>query len=108
MIKKYRLCKKADFENVIKGKIRQKNNNYSIIAEKNQLDHIRIGISVSKKLGKAHLRVRVRRQIRSMIAQFDIYPCKLDVIIIAKPGFLTSSYQDNLKILKEMIDKIIL
>ena len=42
-------------------------NGYLVLyARKNRLDHNRVGITVSKKLGKAHIRNRVRRRFREV------------------------------------------
>lgn len=73
----------------------------------NKEGHARIGISVSKKVGKAVVRVRVRRQIRAMIARFDVLSKHIDVVIIPKPSFLQNSFEQNLSNLKEALNKLL-
>ncbi len=57
----------------------------------NQLDHYRYGIVVSKKIGKAVIRNRVRRRLREIIRQMAIRP-GWDIIIVARPGIIKESF----------------
>ena len=69
-------------------------------------EHMRVGISVSKKLGHAVVRNKTKRQVRMMIQEVFDKDQKMDFIVIVRQKFLKSSYQENLKDLKYLYDKI--
>lgn len=57
---------------------------YKYFNDKNT--HFRLGISVGKKVGKAHERVWVKRRIRVTIQSIaDRLPDDLDLLVIARP-----------------------
>ena len=50
-----------------------------------KLNHWRLGLSVSKRIGKAHERVWVKRRIRESLNNLSLYiPHNLDIVIIAR------------------------
>ena len=69
MKKEFRVRKNEDFSRIIKKKQSMANRSFIIYYLKNDLDHARIGISVSKKLGKAVIRNKIKRQVRMMLQQ---------------------------------------
>ena len=74
---------------------------------KNELDVCRIGISVSKKLGNAVTRNRVKRQTRAMCDSLVNYSSHtFDVVIIVKAEFLNLTFEDNKNILNILLSKI--
>lgn len=101
-----RLCNAKDFDRVIKGKLRTKNGSFSIIASKQKLKKVKVGISTSKKLGKAHERNRMRRQVRAMIDSMNITKKSFDILIIVKEDFKNKSYQENFSILKTSLTNL--
>ena len=73
---------------------------------KTENNYLRIGISVSKKLGNAVIRNRIKRQIRAMCDLLVKYNEKaLDVVIIAKKKFLELSFDDNKQNLEQLLSK---
>ena len=85
-----------DFATTIKKGKAQRNQSYVIHYCANSLTHTRVGISVSSKLGNAVVRNHIKRQIRSMCdSLIDYDKHSFDIVIIAKQGFLTNSYDDN-------------
>lgn len=102
MKKLYRLLKSNDFKSVLdKRLLVVKNDCFSFYYKNSELTHIRIGISVSNKIGDAVIRVKARRQIRAMISSIDkelsVYSLPYDVVIITRNGFIKNSYQDTYK-----------
>lgn len=93
MKKIYRLLKNEDFTSVMNFNRLARSNSYLVFVKPNALNHVRIGISTSKKLGNAVTRVKIRRQIRAYISQYDNYDLKYDIVIIIKKGYLL---KDNL------------
>jgi len=64
-----------------------------IVALPNQLDHSRFGFSVSKRVGKAVRRNKVRRRLREIVRHHvaQIRP-GWDIVIIARPAANTENY----------------
>ena len=94
-----------DFAQAIKKGRAQRNQSYVIHYRPNEFNYVRVGISVSSKLGNAVVRNLVKRQIRSMCDSLINYNSQsLDIVIIAKANFLTRSYDDNKQSLKELFN----
>ena len=56
-----------------------------LYARKNRSQCNRIGITVSKKLGKAHVRNRVRRRLREVYRlNEEKFQCGWDIVIVAR------------------------
>jgi len=85
-----------DFATTIKKGKTQRDQSYVSHYCENLLNYARVGISVSSKLGNAVVRNHIKRQIRSMCDELiDYEKQSLDIVIVAKQGFLTNSYDDN-------------
>ena len=64
--------------------------------EKSQ-DHFRVGISVSKKLGNAVVRNRIKRKIRHILMEVGDHLEAIDFVVIARKGVEELSYQEMKK-----------
>ncbi len=62
-------------------------------------DHIRLGITVSKKIGKAVIRNRARRQLKAIGRHLLTNKAKpnIDYVIVARKAILTRKYIDIIK-----------
>ena len=108
MKKIYRLVSNDDFSLVVKKGRTLKDDSFTIHFLKNDLSHSRVGISASTKLGHAVVRNKIRRQIRAIVDQkLDFNNIAFDIVIIARNGFLTHSFQDNKNTLNYLLDKIV-
>ena len=106
MKRKYRLLKNEDFKVVLDRRQNVSRGNYTMYYYKNDLDHARVGISVSSKLGNSVVRHKIKRQFVSMIDELLNFDLNYDVIIIARKKFLDMSYKENYDSLKKDIEKI--
>lgn len=70
-----------------------------------ELEHARIGISVSKKMGKAVQRNKIKRQIRMMCQEVFSFDEPYDFIIMTREDYLNKTYQENLETLKTLVTK---
>ncbi len=54
----------------------------------------RLGISVSKKFGKAHERNRIKRQIRAAFrSERSCFPSRLDIVLVPRRGARGCTYE---------------
>lgn len=68
--KAYRLTDRSDFSKVYKYGKSTANRQFVLYVYKNaHVEHFRLGISVSKKIGKAVVRNRMRRLIKEIVRQ---------------------------------------
>ena len=86
MKKEYRVKKSQDFDNIIRKKQSFANRQFVIYYQENKLDHMLLGISVSKKLGKAHERNRLKRYVRESFKTRKDFLKNYDIIIIVRPA----------------------
>jgi len=94
-----------DFASTIKHGRTIRNQSFTIHYAVNNMGHTRVGISVSKKLGNAVKRNRIKRQIRSMcrnLINFDAN--ELDLVIIAKNNFTNNSFGENQSLLSDLLN----
>ena len=100
-----RLKKDEEFKKVLKNHKVLKNETVNVFYQKNELNRLRIGISVSKKIGNAVIRVKVRRQIRAFIAIYNNYQKGYDIVIVTKRVFTTQPFETNYKSLISLLNK---
>lgn len=109
MIKKYRVRKNEDFSLIISKKHSFANDSFIVYCDKSIQDYSRVGISVSKKLGNAVVRNKIKRQIRMMFANiYDFDNVKVDLIVIARKNYLNYTFVQNQKSLEKLIKKAII
>lgn len=80
-----RLRKRSDFLNLTKLGQRFQNNYFIAYARKNHQDRCRLGITVTRRVGKAATRNRIKRLAREYFRQHrDIFKDHWDISLIAK------------------------
>lgn len=105
MKKEYRIRKNQEFQDIIRLKQSKANAKFVVYYRKNN-EHLKVGISVSKKLGNAVVRNQIKRQVRMMAQQVFDKKQKLDIIVIVRNKYLLSSFEDNKKDLEYIYNKI--
>lgn len=105
MKKEYRIKKNEEFQAIIKTKKSIANKKF-VIYYRNNDEHLKVGISVSKKLGNAVVRNKTKRQVRMMVQEVFDKTQKRDFIIIVRNRFLLDSYDINKKDLEYLYNKI--
>ena len=95
-----RLRRRGDFQRVFARRHRAGDRNLLIYARNNDLPHARLGVMVSRKLGRAVTRNLLKRRIREAfrLNQHDL-PQDLDVICLPRPGppRTTEAYPQSLR-----------
>lgn len=89
MKKTFRIKKDSDFQSVFKGGKSFANRQFVIYMYKNELNvPFRIGLSVSKKVGNAVTRNRIKRHVRQSFTEMkeEIVPGYDFIIIARKPA----------------------
>ena len=104
MKKAYRVRKNEEFASLISKRKSRASQGYVIYFDKRKEDHARVGISVSKKLGNAVIRNKIKRQVREMIGQvIDLDEALYDYIVIVRKPYLDRPFSDNKKDLEKTL-----
>ena len=107
-MKKINIIKKNnDFNRIIKKRNGKSNDLFIINQEPNNLNKAMFGITLTKKIGNAVVRNKLKRQIKSIIDNNkNIYQNNKNYIIIIKKEALNASYQEKEKSLISLFEKI--
>ena len=91
-----RIKKNEDFGLAINNGNSTRLPSYVVFKRKTNLGYTRVGLSVSKKLGGAVIRNRIKRQVRAICQEtIDFDKQSLDIVIIVKQPFLNKTFDDN-------------
>ncbi len=82
--RRHRLRRPADFEHVYRQRVSVSDAFLIVYGYPNQLDRTRLGLSVSRKVGKAHVRNRWKRLIREAFRRQSPMPPGYDLIVIPR------------------------
>jgi len=108
MKKEIRIKSNEEFSFLVKTGKRIKTPEFHIYYLKNNKETNRFGISVSTKLGNAVTRNRIKRQLRAIIDDFNRSSTTqtLDIIVVAKQGFLNNTFKINKEALLNSLAEI--
>ncbi|MCR5490740.1 MAG: ribonuclease P protein component [Bacilli bacterium] len=107
MKREYRVKKHSEFDRIIHAGAKVKSPHYAIYCEQAENQpHARIGIAVSKKNGGAVMRVRIKRQVRAMLAKRGDYADPLNLIIVIRPSYDPGEFAENERELNAALDQI--
>ncbi|HEM5985546.1 TPA: ribonuclease P protein component [Streptococcus suis] len=94
MKKSYRVKRERDFNDIFtKGK-NVANRKFVVYRLPKEQHHFRVGLSVSKKLGNAVMRNRIKRRVRHVLLECRSDLVADDFVIIARKGVEELSYQE--------------
>jgi ribonuclease P protein component len=107
MKKKNRLKKNEDFQTVFqRGKSMANRQFVLYMLNQPKVDEFRVGLSVSKKIGNAVTRNRIKRLIRQVILEEKTkLKCNKDYVIIARKPVSDMSYEEVKKSLQHLFRK---
>ena len=109
MKKEYRVRRNEEFTSILSKKHSQACGSFVVYCDARKGEHARAGVSVSKKLGGAVERNRIKRQVREMIYSLvDFENCPKDLIVIVRMGYLGHDFSYNKKELEKLFKKAII
>ena len=103
---KNRVKSHEEFQDIIHSNHCEKNSYYVVHYQKNDLNYTRIGISVSKKLGNAVVRNKIKRQIRIMSTQLLDLKDPWNLIIVARSAYDTKDFAKGKEQLQSLLQVI--
>ena len=107
MNKKYIVKESRVFDEVIENGKKIKNYNFVIFYKEKKDSPTKYGITVPKKVGKAHIRNNLKRRVRAIIRNYNKnYEKNYNCIIIIRNSCLNLSYQELSSSLQYLLDKI--
>lgn len=105
-MKKINIVKKSrDFTRIIKNQKAFKNQNFVIYLEHTDENLYHFGVTVSKKIGNAVVRNKIKRRIKSILDKKN-YKNGFNCIIIVRKSVLDLSYQELEESLFDMMKKM--
>ena len=70
-----------------------------------QSNHLTVGIAISKKVGNAVTRNKIKRQLRSIFRNYiETYP-HFEIIAVVRKNYLDYSFAQISELVKKMLDK---
>lgn len=106
MRKKDRITSGIEFQEIINKKKFIANKSFVIYYMERKEENSRVGISVGKKIGKAHVRNKVKRQVRMMFQDLLIHDLEKDMICIIRSGYCDQDFEVNKKLLENIVFKV--
>lgn len=106
MKKEYRVKRNEDFQTIIHKKKSVVSRCFVLYYMENNLDHCRIGISVSKKLGNAVVRNKIKRQVREISNVVFDKKKAYDYVVIVRNNYLNKTFDENKQDLIQLENKI--
>lgn len=94
MKKSYRVKSANDFSAIFSDGTSVANRRFVIYQLNQEKPHFRVGLSVSKKLGNAVMRNRIKRRLRHVLLAHRAHLKDVDFVVIARKGVEQLTYQE--------------
>jgi ribonuclease P protein component len=106
--KQQRIYRSAEYQAILKTGIKVSDRFFRIALSRNpQQISPKLGIIVSKKVGPAVTRNRIKRAVREIFRlNQNVITADLNLVVIAKPDCVTLKYQDIERSLIKLIDRV--
>ena len=105
--KSLRLLKSYEFNNLRANSVKVENKEFYLIFRKNVYDYSRIGLTVSKRIGNAVARNRIKRIIRDYFRRNrTLISNNIDIIVIAKKYVAGKTNKEIFDSLRKVFNKI--
>ena len=96
------LRRSADFDALTREGIARRHRLFSVRVRRNGLGRVRYGFAVSRRVGGAVVRNRIRRRLRALMRELP--PCGgYDVLVSARPPVAEASFEDIRQVLNTMV-----
>ena len=109
--KQYRLAKRREFVQVYETGRKQFSRYAVLFFVANGLPYSRIGITATKKSGKANIRNRLKRWTREVYRRqrepLGLDAQSLDIVINVKPNAADTSFQDYSRELSRALERVV-
>ncbi len=109
--KERRLAKRREFLRVYETGHKHFSRYTVLFFAANGLTHSRIGITATKKLGKANVRNRLKRWTREVYRRqrepLGIDPRMLDIVVNVKPNAAAASFEDYSRDLTRALERLV-
>ena len=102
MKKVLRVKRNEDFQKIIHAKHSVVCKEFVLYSLKNECKHMRIGFSVSKKIGNAVTRNKIKRQVRQMAQNVFDSSLGYDYVLIVRKPYLDNEFHFNLNKLAKL------
>lgn len=109
--KQKRLAKRREFVRVYDSGQKVFSRYTVLFFAANDLPHSRIGITATKKLGKANVRNRLKRWTRETYRRqrepLALDPQSLDIVVNVKPNAAAASFEDFSRDLNRVLERVV-
>lgn len=106
MKKKFRIVKNEEFQSILKQRKFLSAIGTVLYYQPRSCDYTRVGITVSKKIGNAVVRNKIKRQIRMMCQELLNFDEPYDLIIMVRSKYIELTFQENFENLNKLIIKL--
>ena len=95
------ITSKREYQSIYRDNVKTEGSLFVFLKKKIPEDHFAAGIVVSKKVGNAVIRNKVKRRVRAFLREHEeLHPAGVELVIIAKPDAGTAIWQ---KIKEELV-----
>lgn len=94
-----------EFDVIIRHGVKFRSEHFSLYVQHSDLGYTRIGLAVGKANGGAVRRVRIKRQVRAMLATRNDYSSSINIIVVIRPNYDETKFHANEQELNDLLNK---